>query len=504
MVAVVPAGCVTTPEPEQTPPFAYIDEISPSSPTAGEMVSFHGHGTDADGTVVGYRWRSSIDGDLSALSSFDAQLSPGNHVIYLMVQDIHGNWSDEVSSSIVVSDAAPTPTPDAEEPPVVNSLAATPGEIDAGGTSALAWDVSGAESVTIDYGIGSVSDAGVTVIAPADTTVYTLTATNQAGNVEVSAVVLVTAAPSPDVDKPDLVVTSITRDGSVISCTIKNQGTADAGPSNSRVLVDGVEKAAHSIASLPAGASRTESFSFTYECSGISDVVLVQVDKDNMVDESNETNNFFSTSWYCLLVIPDPGPAFPIVLKPALTVTNVWVSEGRIHYTIENIGAIAPARSTSELFVSGVPVASDTVPSIAAGEFLDRHFQYHFSCFLPMMKTVEVNVDTEDTNDESDELNNSMKVSLLCNQLRDEEGALWVQRARVPLCGWLVLRRMNRRRKRRVLPHRPALRLRTGGGRATVYPHVSPQILSVPQRAAPVEPGVAARYSPIPHSVYTP
>lgn len=426
VVAALPAGCLVTPEPEQSPPTAYIDGISPSSPTEEDVITFIGHGTDEDGTVVGYRWSSSIDGDLGATASIEAQLSPGNHVISLMVQDNHGHWSEEVSRSLTVAAAAPEPepeptptpdpTPEVEEAPVVNFFTADPGEIDEGGSATLAWEVTGADSVTIDHGVGAVNNAGVTVVSPSDTTIYTLTATNSAGDVEVSVVVLVNPAVSPDVDKPDLVVTSIVRDGSTIKYTVKNQGTANAGPSNSRLFIDGVEKAAHSIGSLAAGASRTESFSFTYECSGTSDVVLVQVDKDNMVDESNEANNTFSTTWYCIIVIPDPGIILPpITIQPDLTVTNVWVSGKRIHYTIENIGSLASSPSTSKLYVSGSLVASDDVPTIAAGGSLDREFLYHFSCFFPTMKTVAVDVDAEDTNNESNELNNRMKVSLLCN-----------------------------------------------------------------------------------------
>ncbi len=430
VVAVLPAGCLVTPEPEQSPPTAYIDGISPSSPTEGDVISFIGHGTDEDGTVVGYRWSSSIDGDLGATASIEAQLSPGNHVISLMVQDNHGHWSEEVRRSITVAAAAqepepeptptptptPDPTPEVEEAPVVNFFTAAPGEIDEGGSATLAWEVTGADSVTIDHGVGAVNNAGVTVISPSDTTIYTLTATNSVGNVEVSVVVLVNPAVSPDVDKPDLVVTSIVRDGSTIKYTVKNQGTANAGPSNSRVFVDGVEKAAHTIGSLAAGASRTESFSFTYECSGTSDVVTVQVDKDNMVDESNEDNNTFTDTWYCIFVLPDPGIILPpITLQPDLTVTNVWASGKRIHYTIENIGSLASSPSTSRLYVSGSLVTSDNVPTIAAGGSLDREFpHYVFNCLFPMMKTVAVEVDAEDTNNESNELNNLMKVSLLC------------------------------------------------------------------------------------------
>ncbi|MBN1152397.1 MAG: hypothetical protein JXA58_04235 [Dehalococcoidia bacterium] len=428
VVVVMPAGCQSAPAQTQSPT-AYIDEISPLSVTSEDMVIFKGHGTDADGTVVAYRWRSSISGDLGTDASFQSKLSPGSHIIYLKVQDNNGNWSDEVSRSIVVSDATPAPTPTAtsepEELPVVDVFAATPGGIAAGDSATLAWEVTGANSVTIDQGIGSVSSSGTRVVTPGDSTTYTLTAASGVGSVAVSTVVLVSAPPSPGVEKPDLVVTSIGRDGSVVKYTIVNQGTADAGPSNSRLFIDGAEKATDAVAALAAGASRTESFDLSYACSGTSDVLLVQVDKDNLVDESNESNNSFSTSWMCMMVvIPlnptpvvplNPGLILPGAFKSDLTVTNIWESGDRVHYRINNIGTVVSVPSTSELYVSGTLVQSEEVPAIAAGEYLDRYFLYHFSCILPMLKTVTVEVDVDETNAESDELNNSMKVSLSCH-----------------------------------------------------------------------------------------
>ncbi len=59
--------------------------------------------------------------------------------------------------------------------------------------------------------------------------------------------------------------------------------------------------------------------------------------------------------------------------------------------------------------------ASDAVPSIAPAGAMDREFLYHFSCFVPTLKSVRVDVDTEDTNNESNELNNSMTISLWCS-----------------------------------------------------------------------------------------
>lgn len=85
-------------------PTAYIDSISPSPATQGATVTFTGHGTDPDGTVVAYNWRSSIDGQLSSSASFSTSiLSVGTHTIYFKVEDNNGSWSSEVSTTLVIN-----------------------------------------------------------------------------------------------------------------------------------------------------------------------------------------------------------------------------------------------------------------------------------------------------------------------------------------------------------------------------------------------------------------
>jgi PKD repeat protein len=85
------------------PPVAAIDSITPNPALPGETVLFSGSGTDSDGTIAGYRWRSSIDGILSTSASFSTlelsqELSSGVHVIYFQVQDDAGSWSLEANA----------------------------------------------------------------------------------------------------------------------------------------------------------------------------------------------------------------------------------------------------------------------------------------------------------------------------------------------------------------------------------------------------------------------
>ncbi len=67
--------------------------------------------------------------------------------------------------------------------PTIVSFAPSPGEVNLGESATLSWSVNGATSITIDNGIGDVTndeDAQVTV-TPTQTTTYTLSATNDQG-----------------------------------------------------------------------------------------------------------------------------------------------------------------------------------------------------------------------------------------------------------------------------------------------------------------------------------
>ncbi len=85
------------------PPTAVIDSINPNPVEPGQPVSFSGHGTDSDGTIEGYNWRSSVDDFLSDQQSFNrSNLSQGTHTIYFQVQDNLGSWSQEVSDVLQI------------------------------------------------------------------------------------------------------------------------------------------------------------------------------------------------------------------------------------------------------------------------------------------------------------------------------------------------------------------------------------------------------------------
>jgi hypothetical protein len=124
-VEPVPSPTPTpSPEPPPTvnePPIAYIDSISPSEAIQGESITFQGHGTDQDGTVVAYRWTSDRDGDLGTTASFQSSsLSVGEHEISLIVQDNNGEWSETVNATVEV--VVPPPPPAADPDLVITDI----------------------------------------------------------------------------------------------------------------------------------------------------------------------------------------------------------------------------------------------------------------------------------------------------------------------------------------------------------------------------------------------
>ena len=77
--------------------------------------------------------------------------------------------------------------------PAIASFAAAPLTVTSGGSATLAWNVTGATSLSIDHGVGAVSGSTVAV-TPAATTTYTLTATNGSGSSTASATITVSNA----------------------------------------------------------------------------------------------------------------------------------------------------------------------------------------------------------------------------------------------------------------------------------------------------------------------
>ncbi len=251
-------------------PKAYIDSISPAEVQSGELVSFEGHGTDADGSVVAYRWRSDKDGEIGTTKSFKTStLSEGEHAIYLMVQDNNDAWSAEVRGSVKV-------LPAVSGPAKVNSFVAAPNSIQKGESSTLAWNVSNATSVSINQGIGSVAAAGSVVVSPTTTTTYTITA--------IGGGATATAQVKVSVGAPELKIVSFEADPeSVASGDESTLSWEVTGATEVKILpVIGIVDPVDSVEVTVTG---DQTYTFTLIATNGDDTVTADVEVESYLEE---------------------------------------------------------------------------------------------------------------------------------------------------------------------------------------------------------------------------
>lgn len=97
--------------------------------------------------------------------------------------------------------SVPAPKPAA---PTVAQFSAEPTSIQRGQSATLRWEVSGnVTSVSIDNGVGTVTNAGNRRVTPSDSVTYTLTATGPGGSTTATATVNVSAPPPPPPAAPE-------------------------------------------------------------------------------------------------------------------------------------------------------------------------------------------------------------------------------------------------------------------------------------------------------------
>ena len=89
-------------------PLALIDSVQPNPADAAEIVVLEGHGEDADGEIIGYEWRSHIDGVISTSRVVEvSDLTAGQHTIFFKVKDNDQNWSPETSDILYYGCTSP-------------------------------------------------------------------------------------------------------------------------------------------------------------------------------------------------------------------------------------------------------------------------------------------------------------------------------------------------------------------------------------------------------------
>jgi len=190
----------------------------------------------------------------------------------------------------------------------ISSFTTSAASISAGQPATLSWNVSGANLVTIDPGIGNVNPSGSKEVSPSETTTYTLSAISDTNSKVASVkitVVPVTTTPA------DLVITDVTIAGSEVSYKIKNVGETTAKQSQTFLYYDDVKASNDFVDTLAPGEERIQSFSnYTIPLSQqtvatttygkVADkgiIITVCADEENTAGENNKTNNCTYILW---------------------------------------------------------------------------------------------------------------------------------------------------------------------------------------------------------------
>ncbi|MDB4374120.1 LamG domain-containing protein [Akkermansiaceae bacterium] len=139
--------------------------------------------------------------------------------------------------------------------PVINSFEASELVIFLGGTTTLLWDVSGADSIDLDQGIGPVANpSGSVDVSPTETTTYTLTATNGIGSLSPELTITVIADP---------VVTSFTATPNIVYAGEDVTLAWDADNYTTIEIDQGVEAITEPSGAVLVNPTETTTYTFT-------------------------------------------------------------------------------------------------------------------------------------------------------------------------------------------------------------------------------------------------
>jgi hypothetical protein len=224
--------------------------ISPASISAGDTSSL-------SWTVSGATSVSIDQGIGNVALSGSRAVAPAATTVYTMTA-FSSAGTVTATTEVIVTGAAPTPTPTGL--PVINSFLASPSIISLGDSAGLSWNVSNATSVSINNGVGGVALSGSTIVSPATTTTYTLTATNADGSLTAAAIVQVSGVPSPPSGLP--VVNYFTVNPPIISGGGSTVLSWDVSYATTVTIDNGVGAVASS-GSMPVAPAGTTDYTLT-------------------------------------------------------------------------------------------------------------------------------------------------------------------------------------------------------------------------------------------------
>ena len=159
--------------------------VSFNGPGYFYLWEYYPPGSTPYGHWLCYRWYRPYAG-VWRIGPFSAESwDPDGIYVWKMWYNSGFSWSTRTlsfnySRGSISPYSGPSPRPIYQ--PAINSFSANASSIDVGQTVTLTWTTTNANSVTITPGIGAVGTSGSTTVTPAQTTMYTLSATGSSGS----------------------------------------------------------------------------------------------------------------------------------------------------------------------------------------------------------------------------------------------------------------------------------------------------------------------------------
>jgi hypothetical protein len=198
--------------------------------------------------------------------------------------------------------------------PRIVQFSGSPLTITAGSSSTLLWVTEGANTVSINQGVGTVNVAGTANVTPAATTVYTLTATNNFGSTTAQVTITVTTPPPPP---PAPTITSFTGNPNpspqpgapvVLTCLAQNAQT---------VVISGVGPVAAN-GTLTVNPQATT----TYVCVATSSNPQVPPASANLLETVNTPGTTPTGTGNCVVTFDLTGNTTPMTTCQTINRTN--------------------------------------------------------------------------------------------------------------------------------------------------------------------------------------